>query len=303
MSRVREENHTKPHFYGIARFIRRASVPIILIWVAVAAFLNVAVAQLEAVGKLRSVSMSPDEAPAVISMERIGEVFEEYESSSSAMIVLEGEQPLGDEARAYYAKLIEALEADPVHVEHVQDLWSDPLTAAGAQSGDGKSMYFQVNLAGNQGEALANESVAAVQKLVADSQPPAGVQAYVTGASVLAAEQETAGLLDRVETRVRGVGVDRLRVLTHQAEDDRLVGAVPVAGLPERPAQFDLDARDVVEEPCLAQGFEEPPRGSHRTDGVGRRGSDTDRVQFECTQRHATPSIMRTDSHTMWPHE
>ena len=193
MSRVREENHTKPHFYGIARFIRRASVPIILIWVAVAAFLNVAVPQLEAVGKLRSVSMSPDEAPAVISMERIGEVFEEYESSSSAMIVLEGEQPLGDEARAYYAKLIEALEADPVHVEHVQDLWSDPLTAAGAQSGDGKSMYFQVNLAGNQGEALANESVAAVQKLVADSQPPAGVQAYVTGASVLAAEQETAG--------------------------------------------------------------------------------------------------------------
>ncbi|MCZ0729053.1 RND family transporter [Mycolicibacterium iranicum] len=193
MSSVREENHPKPHFYGIARFIRRASVPIILIWVAVAAFLNVSVPQLEAVGKLRSVSMSPDEAPAVISMERIGEVFEEYESSSSAMIVLEGEQPLGDEARAYYATLIDALEADPVHVEHVQDLWGDPLTAAGAQSGDGKSMYFQVNLAGNQGEALANESVAAVQKLVADSQPPEGVQAYVTGASVLAAEQETAG--------------------------------------------------------------------------------------------------------------
>lgn len=125
----------------------------------------------------------------------------------------------------------------------------------------------------------------------------------VKGHLAQAAEQKAVGLLDRVETRVRGVGVDRLRVLTHQAEDDRLVGAVPVAGLPERPAQFDLDARDVVEEPCLAQGFEEPPRGSHGTDGVGRRGSDTDRVQFECTQRHATPSIMRTDSHTMWPHE
>ncbi|VEG52200.1 transporter [Mycolicibacterium aurum] len=185
--------HDRPHFYGIARFIRRASLPIILIWVALAAFLNIAVPQLEAVGKARSVSMSPDEAPAVISMERIGKAFEEYESSSSAMIVLEGDQPLGDDARRYYSDLIAALEADPTHVEHVQDLWSDPLTAAGAQSGDGLSMYFQVNLAGNQGEALANESVAAVQKLVADSQPPAGVKAYVTGASVLAAEQETAG--------------------------------------------------------------------------------------------------------------
>ncbi|WP_231750745.1 RND family transporter [Mycobacterium sp. NAZ190054] len=183
----------KPHFYGIARFIRRASIPIILIWVAVAAFLNISVPQLEEVGKLRSVSMSPDEAPAVISMEHIGKVFEEYESNSSVMIVLEGEEPLGDDTRSYYADLISALEADTKHVEHVQDLWSDPLTAAGAQSADGKSTYFQVYLAGNQGEALANESVRAVQELVAESQPPAGVQAFVTGASALAAEQEEAG--------------------------------------------------------------------------------------------------------------
>jgi RND superfamily putative drug exporter len=183
----------KPHFYGVARFIRRASIPIILIWVAIAAFLNISVPQLEEVGKLRSVSMSPEEAPAVISMQRIGDVFDEYESNSSVMIVLEGEQPLGDDTRSYYATLIGQLEADTAHVEHIQDLWSDPLTASGAQSADGKATYFQVYLAGNQGEAKANESVAAVQELVADSQPPAGVRAYVTGASALAAEQENAG--------------------------------------------------------------------------------------------------------------
>ncbi|ADU00796.1 RND family transporter [Mycolicibacterium gilvum] len=183
----------KPHFYGIARVIRAASIPIILIWVAIAAFLNVSVPQLEEVGKLRSVSMSPDDAPAVISMQRIGEVFEEYESNSSVMIVLEGQEPLGDDTRAYYSELIADLEADTKHVEHIQDLWSDPLTAAGAQSADGMSTYFQVYLAGNQGEALANESVRAVQELVAESQPPDGVAAYVTGASALAAEQEEAG--------------------------------------------------------------------------------------------------------------
>ncbi|MEZ0340185.1 RND family transporter [Mycobacterium sp. pV006] len=186
-------NGPRPHFYGIARFIRLSSIPIILIWVAIAAFFNVSVPQLEEVGKLRSVSMSPDDAPAVISMQRIGEVFEEYESNSSVMIVLEGDEPLGDDSRRYYADLIGALEADTKHVEHIQDLWSDPLTAAGAQSADGKSTYFQVYLAGNQGEALANESVRAVQELVGESQPPEGVQAYVTGASALAAEQEEAG--------------------------------------------------------------------------------------------------------------
>ena len=185
--------HGRPHFYRIARFIRLASVPIILIWVAIAAFLNISVPQLETVGKQRSVSMSPDEAPAVISMQRIGEVFEEYESNSSVMIVLEGEQPLGDDSRAYYSRLIEQLEADNRHVEHIQDLWSDPLTASGAQSADGRATYFQVYLAGNQGEALANESVAAVQDIVAESEPPDGVSAYVTGASALAAEQENAG--------------------------------------------------------------------------------------------------------------
>ena len=151
---------------------------------AIAAFLNVSVPQLEEVGKLRSVSMSPDEAPAVISMEHIGMVFEESESNCWVMSVVEGEDTLGDDARAYYADLIESLEADTRHVEHVQDLWSDPLTAAGAQSADGKATYFQVYLAGNQGEALANESVRAVQDLVNASQPPDGVAAYVTGAVI-----------------------------------------------------------------------------------------------------------------------
>ncbi len=100
----------------------------------------------------------------MIAMKRVGEVFKEFNSNSSAMIVLEGQQPLGDDAHKFYDELIEKLEADPKHVEHVQDFWSDPLTAAGSQSSDGKAAYVQVYLRGNQGEALANESVEAVQQ-------------------------------------------------------------------------------------------------------------------------------------------
>ena len=70
--------------------IRTLAVPIILGWIAVIAVLNVIVPQLETVGQMRAVSMSPDDAPSMIAMKRVGEVFQEFDSDSSAMIVLEG---------------------------------------------------------------------------------------------------------------------------------------------------------------------------------------------------------------------
>jgi RND superfamily putative drug exporter len=83
---------------GLAKWIRRLSIPIIVGWIALVALLNVTVPQLEVVGQMRSVSMSPEEAPSVIAMKRVGQVFEEFKSDSAVMIVLEGDQPLGDDA-------------------------------------------------------------------------------------------------------------------------------------------------------------------------------------------------------------
>jgi putative drug exporter of the RND superfamily len=178
---------------AIAKWIRRLAIPIILGWIAIVVVLNVAVPQLEIVSQERSVSMSPDDAPSVIAMKRVGTVFEEFKSDSSAMIVLEGDKPLGDDAHAFYNDMIKKLEADGKHVEHVQDFWGDPLTEAGAQSKDLKATYVQVYLAGNQGEALANESVKAVQEMVKQLKPPPGVKIFVTGNSALAADQQIAG--------------------------------------------------------------------------------------------------------------
>jgi RND superfamily putative drug exporter len=178
---------------GLAKWIRRSAIPIIVGWFALVVLLNVAVPQLEVVGQMRSVSMSPEEAPSVIAMKRVGKVFDEFTSDSSAMIVLEGEQPLGDDAHRFYNTMVAELEADTVQVEHVQDFWGDPLTEAGAQSNDLRAAYVQVYLAGNQGEALANESVKALQALVAGLPPPAGVKVFVTGGSALAADQQIAG--------------------------------------------------------------------------------------------------------------
>ncbi len=178
---------------GIAKWIRRLAVPIIIGWIALIAALNVSVPQLEEVGKMQAVSMSPKNAPSVQAMMRIGKVFEEFDSDSSAMIVLEGDEPLGEDAHRFYDDMIAKLRADTKHVQHIQDFWGDPLTRVGAQSEDGKAAYVQVYLAGNMGEALGNESVIAAQKLVAGLTPPPGVKVYVTGGPALQADQENAG--------------------------------------------------------------------------------------------------------------
>ncbi len=177
----------------VARMIRTFAVPIILGWLALIAVLNVSVPQLEVVGQERAVSMSPDAAPSMIAIKRIGQVFEEGNSDSSAMIVLEGQQPLGAAAHEFYDQMLAKLKADTKHVESVQDFWGDPLTASGAQSSDGKAAYVQIKLAGNQGESLANESVAAVKDIIDSLQAPEGVQVFVTGSAAMVADQQETG--------------------------------------------------------------------------------------------------------------
>ncbi|MGA5462053.1 RND family transporter [Mycobacterium sp. NPDC050041] len=177
----------------VARFIRAFAVPIVLAWVVIVGLLNTVVPQLEEVGKLRAVSMSPNDAPALVATKRVGEVFQEYDTNSNVMIVLEGDDPLGADAHIFYDELVRQLRADTAHVQHVQDFWGDTLTAAGAQSVDGKAAYVQVYIAGDQGEALANESVEAVRAIVAGVQPPPGVQAYVTGPAATTTDQNAVG--------------------------------------------------------------------------------------------------------------
>jgi RND superfamily putative drug exporter len=177
----------------IPRFIRLFSVPILLGWLALTVIVNVVVPQLEVVGEAHAVSLAPNDAPSLQAMQRIGKDFKEFDSNSSAMIVLEGDQPLGDAAHKYYDGLIDKLETDKKHVEHIQDFWGDPLTASGAQSADNKAAYVQVYLAGNQGESLANESVQAVRSIVDNTPAPPGVKAYVTGAAPLSNDQHHAG--------------------------------------------------------------------------------------------------------------
>jgi RND superfamily putative drug exporter len=187
--------------------IRRLSLPILLFWVALAAITNIAVPQLEEVGKTHNVALNSPDAPSLKAIKRIGQKFQEFDSDSQAMIVLEGDKPLGADAHKFYDEMIRKLDQDRKHVEHVQDFWGDTLTAAGSQSTDGKAAYVQVFLSGNQGSAVANEAVGAVRDIVEHTQPPPGVKAYVTGAAPLISDQFDVGSKGTAKVTAITIGV------------------------------------------------------------------------------------------------
>jgi putative drug exporter of the RND superfamily len=177
----------------VARTIRRLSVPIVLAWLAITVVVTIGFPPLEQVEKEHSVSLIPQDAPSVKAVNRMVADFKDASSESVVMVVLEGEQPLGDAAHQYYNRLIRQFEDDPNHVQHIQNFWGDQLTAGAAQSADGKAAYVQLNLAGLHGAASANESVEAVEAIVARTPPPPGVKAYVTGPSAIAADMSNSG--------------------------------------------------------------------------------------------------------------
>jgi len=199
---------TKPdadRLFTATRTIRWLSLPIILFWLALTVVVNTVAPQLSEVAKERSVSLSPNDAPSLIAMKRIGRDFHQFDSDTTAMVVLEGREKLGDDAHRYYDALISKLSDDKTHVEHVENFWGESLTAAGSQSTDGKAAYVELFLAGNQSSSRANESVGAVQRIVDSVPPPPGIKAYLTGAGPLAADRRTYG--DKSLQKITGISI------------------------------------------------------------------------------------------------
>ena len=187
----RPEKHVKGH--PVAHVLRILSVPIILAWIAIAVLVNVIAPQLEVVGEEHSAPMTPNDAPSVQAMKEMGANFTEFDSNSTVMVIVEGQQPLGPDAHQYYDAIIAKLRRDPEHIQHIQDFWGDTLTAAGAQSSDGKAAYVMLNLAGEQGQTLSNTGVEHVREAIADTPAPQGVQAYVAGPAALTDDMHVIG--------------------------------------------------------------------------------------------------------------
>ncbi|WP_036435420.1 RND family transporter [Mycobacterium sp. URHB0044] len=186
--RVSAHQAKRPFF---ARTVRLLAIPIIVFWGLVAVTTNTFIPKVEDVAAELAGPMIPTYAPSQAAMLHIGEKFQESTSTSLTMVVLEADRPLNDGDHQYYDDLMRRLQHDAQHVQYVMDLWGKPITAAGAQSVDGKSTYVLLRLAGDIGQIQANQSVAAVRDIVAKDTPPPGLKVYVSGAAPLASDTLT----------------------------------------------------------------------------------------------------------------
>ncbi|OBJ33575.1 RND family transporter [Mycobacterium colombiense] len=184
MSEHLAEHRVKRPF--VPRMVRIFAIPIIAFWALLAISTNTFMPQVERVAEELAGPVVPHYAPSQRALLSIGAKFQESNSTSLAMVVLEANRPLGDGDHQYYDELMRRLLRDTKHVQSAIDLWGKPITAAGAQSLDGKATYVLLRLAGDIGQMQANESVAAVRDIVAKDTPPPGLKVYVSGAAPLA---------------------------------------------------------------------------------------------------------------------
>jgi RND superfamily putative drug exporter len=173
------------------RAVRVLAIPIIIFWGLVAVTTNTFIPKVEDVAAELAGPMIPTYAPSQVAMLHIGEKFQESTSTSLTMVVLEADHPLDEKDHQYYDDLMQRLKKDPQHVQYVMDLWGKPITAAGAQSVDGKSTYVLLRLAGDIGQIEANRSVDVVRDIIAKDTPPPGLRVYVSGAAPLASDTLT----------------------------------------------------------------------------------------------------------------
>ncbi|OBJ02040.1 RND family transporter [Mycobacterium sp. 1465703.0] len=184
MSEHLAEHRVKRPF--VPRMVRIFAIPIIAFWALLAISTNTFMPQVERVAEELAGPVVPHYAPSQRALLAIGAKFQESNSTSLAMVVLEANRPLGDGDHQYYDELMRRLLRDTKHVQSAIDLWGKPITAAGAQSLDGKATYVLLRLAGDIGQMQANESVSAVRDIVAKDTPPPGLKVYVSGAAPLA---------------------------------------------------------------------------------------------------------------------
>ncbi|OHU19030.1 hypothetical protein BKG76_21275 [Mycobacteroides franklinii] len=180
----------KPLF---AKIIRKYSILVVLAWAAFTVVVNVVVPQLEPVTDQNQGPLVPLDAPSSRALIHIGESFQESDSNSLAMVILEGDHKLNDADHTFYDTLASKLENDKKHVQYVMNLWGQGTTAAGVQSSDGQAAYTLVRVAGDQGSTVSDESIRAVRELVSEVQPPNGVKVYVSGSAPLSTDMLQVG--------------------------------------------------------------------------------------------------------------
>ncbi|OBJ34626.1 RND family transporter [Mycobacterium colombiense] len=209
-----------------ARLIGRYAVLIVGLWVLAAGVANVAVPQLERVVDSHARSFMPPGAPSAVAAARAAQLFNQTPSNNFVYVVLERDQRLTPQDRRFYDALTTALGSDQRHVYAVTDLWSQPATAAGAQSSDGKAVSVMVRLAGMLGTAQARDSVNTVRGTLHKLSPPAGLQVHVTGPGATIVDEFSA--IDRQMLGITAATIGLILLLLLVVYRSAVAAAIPL---------------------------------------------------------------------------
>ncbi len=210
----------------LSRLAGRYAVLIIGLWILAAAVGNLAVPQLERVVDSHARTFMPADAPSSVAASRAAQVFGERPSNNFIYVVLERDRRLTPGDRQLYDALTSSLSSDVRHVYSVTDLWSQPATAAGAQSPDGRAVTVMVRLAGMLGTSQARDSVNSVRNSVARLSPPPGLHVHVTGPGGTIVDEFAA--IDRQMLGITAATVGLILVLLLVVYRSPIAAAVPL---------------------------------------------------------------------------
>lgn len=157
---------------------------------------------------------------------RAAQLFNQTPSNNFVYVVLERDQQLVPQDRRFYDALTTALGSDQRHVYAVTDLWSQPATAAGAQSSDGRAVSVMVRLAGMLGTAQARDSVDAVRGTVHKLSPPSGLQVHVTGPGATIVDEFSA--IDRQMLGITAATIGLILLLLLVVYRSAVAAAIPL---------------------------------------------------------------------------
>ncbi|WP_297792919.1 RND family transporter [Mycobacterium sp.] len=210
----------------LARLTGRYAILVVGLWVLVAGVANLAVPQLERVVDSHARSFMPPTAPSAVAAARAAQLFNQTPSNNFVYVVLERNQRLTPPDRQFYDALTTTLGSDRRHVYAVTDLWSQPATAAGAQSSDGRAVSVMVRLAGMLGTAQARDSVNAVRATAQQLSPPAGLDVHVTGPGATIVDEFSA--IDRQMLGITAATIGLILLLLLMVYRSPVAAAIPL---------------------------------------------------------------------------
>ncbi|TAM71801.1 RND family transporter [Mycobacterium sp.] len=210
----------------LARLTGRYAILVIGLWVLAAGVANLAVPQLERVVDSHARSFMPPTAPSAVAAARAAQLFNQTPSNNFVYVVLERDQRLTPRDRQFYDALTTTLGSDRRHVYAVTDLWSQPATAAGAQSPDGQAVSVMVRLAGMLGTAQARDSVNAVRATAQRLSPPAGLDVHVTGPGATIVDEFSA--IDRQMLGITAATIGLILLLLLMVYRSPVAAAIPL---------------------------------------------------------------------------